>query len=212
MGFSGVFNVCTKKLRNFIACVQWQSNPHYNRPIRGAKRCNIKKGNFLGEQIAFPAKKFQKGVFRVFRQCATKTLGNFASMLQLRSNLQDTRPFNLDDGKLKTDAQNIILFFFSIFQFFKVSPRWFWLRTISTRCPLSYSHSAASIAVKVTVQPPIRSERCANKEWQAWLQRSTLWTKKNVEKTGFPENSKETFRSFNVSLQLSSNWQDTCPL
>ena len=33
-------------------------------------------------------------------------------MLQLRSNLQDTRPFNLDDGKLKTNAHKIILFFF----------------------------------------------------------------------------------------------------
>ena len=33
-------------------------------------------------------------------------------MLRLRSNLQDTRPFNLDDGKLKTDAHNIILLFF----------------------------------------------------------------------------------------------------
>ena len=39
-------------------------------------------------------------------------------MLRLRSNLQDTRPFNLDDGKLKPDAQNIFLFFFTfpIFQ------------------------------------------------------------------------------------------------
>ena len=42
------------------------------------------------------------------------------------------------------------------------------------------------MAVKVTAQPPIWLERCVNKEWQVWQQRSTLWTKKNVEKTGFP--------------------------
>ena len=43
----------------------------------------------------------------------------------------------------------------------------------------------------------------------------TLWTEKMCKKRvfrGFPENSEKTFRNFIASLQLSSNWQDSCPL
>ena len=58
--------------------------------------------------------------------------------------------FNLDGGKLKIEAQNIILFFFYFCQFFKVSTGWFWLRILSTHFPLSYFYSTASIALKLT--------------------------------------------------------------
>ena len=135
-------------------------------------------------------------------------------MLQLRSNLQDTRPFNLDDGKLKTNAHKIILFFFLMFQFLKVSP-------------VDFGSVLFQLVVHsrtLTLQLRLRSKLKLSRrfDWKGVRTKNGKLDCKEVHSgpkkmskkrvfRGFPENSKETFRRFTVLLQLRSNWQVTCP-
>ena len=65
--FSGVFKFYINTLRSLIACLRWRSNSQVIHLMRSARFCNIKKGNFIEEQIAFHAKNLQKKVFWEFQ-------------------------------------------------------------------------------------------------------------------------------------------------
>ena len=72
----------------------------------------FKKGNFIVAQIAFHAKILQKG-FSGFSDI--EPLKPLVILLQCSNNTQFHKiagHLNLDGGKLKIEAQNIILFFF----------------------------------------------------------------------------------------------------
>ena len=118
-------------------------------------------------------------------------------MVRLRSNLQGTRPFNLDDGKLKTDAHNIILLFFYISNFSRLAPVDF--GSVLFQLVI---HSGT-----LTLQLRLRSKLQLSR-WFDWKGVQTTMAKltangyllgrKNVEKTGFS--------SFSGNLQQNA-WQ-----